>query len=58
MNEDIWKVYYYVCSRCDASIEITSRVSPERTPSCSCKARTRAQVILISINEAVKGKRK
>jgi len=39
MATDLWKSYWYVCHKCDASIEVVSKVEPVRSPSCPCGSR-------------------
>jgi hypothetical protein len=33
----MWTKYSYVCTNCDALIEITTQVTPEENASCNCK---------------------
>lgn len=35
MSSAWWK-YWYVCTRCDASIEIASKRKPKVEPTCNC----------------------
>jgi hypothetical protein len=32
----MWTKYSYVCTNCDALIEITTEVTPEENASCTC----------------------
>jgi hypothetical protein len=32
-----WVSYWYVCTSCDASIEIVTRRTKNRAPQCTCK---------------------
>jgi hypothetical protein len=32
----MWTKYSYVCTSCDALIEITTQVTPEENASCTC----------------------
>jgi predicted RNA-binding Zn-ribbon protein involved in translation (DUF1610 family) len=32
-----WVSYWYVCTSCDASIEIVTRRTKNRAPRCTCK---------------------
>ncbi len=32
----MWTKYSYVCTNCDALIEITTQVTPEENASCTC----------------------
>jgi DNA-directed RNA polymerase subunit RPC12/RpoP len=33
----MWTKYSYVCTNCDALIEITTQVTPEENASCTCR---------------------
>jgi predicted nucleic acid-binding Zn ribbon protein len=46
---DIWLKYWYVCTKCDASIEIVSKVKPMATPSCSCGT-AKKRIVLCQIS--------
>ena len=32
-----WVSYWYVCTSCDASIEVVTRRTKNRAPQCTCK---------------------
>jgi hypothetical protein len=36
----MWTKYSYVCTNCDALIEITTQVKPSFDPACSCEYQT------------------
>jgi len=38
-----WTTYWYVCTSCDASMEVTTRREKNRAPRCTCK---RSHVVL------------
>jgi len=46
----MWTKFTYLCTDCDALIEITASVSPQIDPACICHASS--HVILISWEDA------
>lgn len=32
-----WTTYWYVCTSCDSSIEVTTKRTKNREPKCTCK---------------------
>ena len=36
-----WLSYWYICFKCDASIEVVSKQEPKRSPTCTCGAKKR-----------------
>ncbi len=45
MATDVWKSYWYVCHKCDSSIEVVSKVESKRYPSCPCGARSKKMTL-------------
>lgn len=36
MNKE-WTSYWYICTNCDTSIEMTTRRTVNKAPNCTCK---------------------
>ena len=45
MATDVWKSYWYICHKCDASIEVVSKVESKKYPSCPCGARSKKMTL-------------
>jgi predicted RNA-binding Zn-ribbon protein involved in translation (DUF1610 family) len=46
-----YTTYWYVCTSCDTSIEVTTRRTVNRAPQCTCK---HSHVVLCQTSPAIK----